>query len=63
MKLIIVASFTIVATAGALATPMSVATWARPLSATPEGLLIGATLLSVAALLRYRFSREPRINK
>jgi uncharacterized membrane protein YadS len=60
MKLIIIViSITVAGTAGALAMPIS-GTWARPLNESPEGVAIGATLLSVAALLRSRFSRHAK---
>ena len=51
MKLAIVFSMTIAAAAGALAMPQS-ENWVRPLGAEPEALIVGASLLMLAWLLR-----------
>lgn len=55
MKFAVFFSFTIAATAGAVATPTS-GVWARHIDATPEALLIGGSLLMIAALLRHQLA-------
>jgi hypothetical protein len=57
MKLAIVFSMTIVAAAGAVAMPAS-ASWGRPIGAQPEALIIGASLLALASILRHGSLRK-----
>ena len=57
MKLAIVFSMTIAAGAGAIAMPAS-ASWGRPIAAQPEALIIGASLLVLASLLRHGSSQK-----
>ena len=51
MKLAIVFSMIIAVAAGSVAMPAS-GTWVRPLGAEPEALIVGASLLMLAWLLR-----------
>ena len=57
MKLAIVFSMTIAAGAGAMAMPAS-ASWGWPIAAQPEALIIGASLLVLASLLRHGSSKK-----
>ena len=53
MKLAIFALITVTAAGGALATPTS-ASWGPASGAQPEALIMGASLLVLASLLRHR---------
>ena len=52
MKLAIFALITVAAAGGALATPTS-ASWGRPIGAQPEAVIMGASLLVLASILRH----------
>ncbi len=52
MKLAIFAMITVAASGGALAMPVSVS-WGPPVGAQPEALIMGASLLVLASILRH----------
>ena len=61
MKTIIVLAFTTVTATGAMGVSAS-QKWAAAFDARPEALMIGASLLLVASLIRHRFTRSsPKI--